>query len=390
VISSNNFKVVPIPEEVIDFINGMSFSNKKNIRYIKNNEDNEEINKNEESDSAVQNSEYEPSLTDSNISSDDNESYASEEGGEILDVPFPEDEFREINQGIINNLTTKQVDIDEEEFEEEDFVAMFGMVFVESHEDYNIYMSIDEASLEGGDLALEGIIKEIKQIIEKDVWDPIFECNIPINYDKKHIIPAIFIVVKKTKNGKLIYKGRLCAGGHKQETISSLYTSSPTARAENILINLANAASTKARIAHVDKMGHIVLLLNGAVFYARSSKQKHITKSSTEAELVTLDDTAMVVIGVRKYLASQGYEPGSVTIYQDNKSVISLIKAGKPNNLRTKHISMKYFSIVEYIRDGLINVEWMCTEDMAADMLSKSLVGVDFEYNRNKFLIEIV
>ena len=51
---------------------------------------------------------------------------------------------------------------------------------------------------------------------------------------------------------------------------------------------------------------------------------------------------------------------------------------------------MKYFSIVEYIRDGLINVEWMRTEDMAADMLSKSLVGVDFEHNRNKFLIEIV
>jgi hypothetical protein len=51
----------------------------------------------------------------------------------------------------------------------------------------------------------------------------------------------------------------------------------------------------------------------------------------------------------------------------NNKSVISLIKAGKPNNLRTKHISMKYFSIVEYIKDGLINVEWMRTEDMVAD-----------------------
>ena len=155
---------------------------------------------------------------------------------------------------------------------------------------------------------------------------------------------------------------------------------------------ILSAYGDAAFMLHCDVIsrGGIVLLLNGAVIYARSSKQKHITKSSTEAELVTLDDTAMVVIGVRKFLVSQGYEPGSVTIFQDNKSVISLIKAGKPNNLRTKHISMKYFSIVEYIRDGLINVEWMRTEDMAADMLSKSLVGVDFERNRDKFLIEIL
>ncbi len=58
-------------------------------------------------------------------------------------------------------------------------------------------MSIDEAS---------------QQIMEEDVWDPVYERNIPSNYDKKYIIPAIFIVVEKTKNGMSIYKGRLCAG----------------------------------------------------------------------------------------------------------------------------------------------------------------------------------
>ena len=83
---------------------------------------------------------------------------------------------------------------------------------------------------------------------------------------------------------------------------------------EMILIAYGDAAF----MLHFDVIsrGGIVLMLNGAVIYARSSKQKHITKSSTEAELVTLDDTAMVVIGVRKFLVSQGYEPGSVTFFR--------------------------------------------------------------------------
>ena len=50
---------------------------------------------------------------------------------------------------------------------------------------------------------------------------------------------------------------------------------------------------------------------------AKSCKQEIVTKSSTEAELVGLSDTASQGIHTRRFLMAQGYHIGSVKIYQD-------------------------------------------------------------------------
>ena len=55
----------------------------------------------------------------------------------------------------------------------------------------------------------------------------------------------------------------------------------------------------------------------GAV-HCRSSKQTIVTKSSTEAELVGLSDSANQGIFIRIFLIAQGYKMEPVTIYQDN------------------------------------------------------------------------
>ena len=57
-------------------------------------------------------------------------------------------------------------------------------------------------------------------------------------------------------------------------------------------------------------------------------KQKIVTKSSTEAELVGLSDTASQAIHTRLFLIAQGYEMGPATTYQDNKSCMALMKRG--------------------------------------------------------------
>jgi hypothetical protein len=51
---------------------------------------------------------------------------------------------------------------------------------------------------------------------------------------------------------------------------------------------------------------------------AKSGKQKNVTKSSTEAELVALSDHAGRGINLRNFLAGQGYGVVPVIIYQDN------------------------------------------------------------------------
>ncbi len=64
--------------------------------------------------------------------------------------------------------------------------------------------------------------------------------------------------------------------------------------------------------------GCAIVLGDAGVLYARSSKQKIVTKSSTEAELVGLSDSAAQAIHLRNFIMGQGYIIGLVVIFQDN------------------------------------------------------------------------
>ena len=55
----------------------------------------------------------------------------------------------------------------------------------------------------------------------------------------------------------------------------------------------------------------------GPVF-VKSAKQKIVTKSSSESELVCLSDNASQALHLRNFVTAQGYEVGPAILYQDN------------------------------------------------------------------------
>jgi len=120
--------------------------------------------------------------------------------------------------------------------------------------------------------------------------------------------------------------------------------------------------------------------------YAKSSRQKLNTKSSTEAELVGLSDSSGQVIWTRNFLIGQGYNMAPATVYQDNMSTIALLKNGCSNSSRTRHIAIRYFFVSDRVKSGEIKIEYMPTGEMLADILTKPLQGALFLKLRNKLL----
>ena len=81
----------------------------------------------------------------------------------------------------------------------------------------------------------------------------------------------------------------------------------------------------------------MTLTLGKGVAIAMSSKQKLNTRSSTEAELVALDDSIGMILWTKRFLEAQGYKGVKHVIDQDNQSTLKLAKNGRTSaGKRTK------------------------------------------------------
>jgi hypothetical protein len=128
--------------------------------------------------------------------------------------------------------------------------------------------------------------------------------------------------------------------------------------------------------------GCAIVLGDGGPLYAKSGKQRIVTKSSTEAELVGLSDTATQAIHLRNFVIAQGYEVGPAVIYQDNLSCMALMKRGGPGSERSRHINIRHFWLSEKVADREVIIEHLGTADMFANVLTKPVQGAQFQKER--------
>ena len=103
---------------------------------------------------------------------------------------------------------------------------------------------------------------------------------------------------------------------------------------------------------HTDGKAHtgVCITIGSGFFYVSSTKQKLVSKSSTEAELIGPSDGLSQVIWVRNFLISQGYNVGPAVIWQDNKSTLAMAERGRSTSSRTKHIHVRYFFVTDRVK----------------------------------------
>jgi hypothetical protein len=110
-----------------------------------------------------------------------------------------------------------------------------------------------------------------------------------------------------------------------------------------------------------------------------SRKQKLNTRSSTEAELVGVDDAINMVLWTRLFLEAQGYAIARNILMQDNQSSILLERNGKRSSTkRTRAINIRYFFVTDQVEKGALEIEYCPTGDMISDFMTKPLQGALF------------
>jgi hypothetical protein len=101
---------------------------------------------------------------------------------------------------------------------------------------------------------------------------------------------------------------------------------------------------------------------------------------------VGLSDSASQIIWTREFLHYQGYPQSAARVYQDNMSTIMLAEKGRALSARTRHVKIRYFFIKERIDEGELKIEYLPTEQMVADVLTKPLQGEHFRRLRDRLM----
>jgi hypothetical protein len=117
--------------------------------------------------------------------------------------------------------------------------------------------------------------------------------------------------------------------------------------------------------------GYVFNFANAAVSW-ESRKQRTVAMSSTEAEYMALSESTKEAILLRRFLFEVLDQPSTTIIFNDNQGAGQLSKNHMFHN-RTKHVDIRHHFIREAVERGDIKVEYLPTDQMPADVLTKGL-----------------
>lgn len=118
-----------------------------------------------------------------------------------------------------------------------------------------------------------------------------------------------------------------------------------------------------------------VFTLQGAAISWKSKKQTIVALSSTEAEYIGSTEAAKEAIWLQRLYSDLNpgiASPPPLPLYVDNQGAIKLAENPRFHE-RTKHIDIKYHFVREAREQGLIDVNYLSTAEMTADVLTKAL-----------------
>jgi len=118
----------------------------------------------------------------------------------------------------------------------------------------------------------------------------------------------------------------------------------------------------------------LIQLFGGPIDW-KASKQKTVTTSTTEAELLSISHAAKEVIWWNRLLRDIGLDvEHDVTVDCDNKQTVNLLQSKEPIlHTKLRHVDIRQHWLRELVQDKKICIKWVPTAQMPADGLTKAL-----------------
>lgn len=99
------------------------------------------------------------------------------------------------------------------------------------------------------------------------------------------------------------------------------------------------------------------IMFNGSIFHWKTQLQRHVTLSSTEAEVIALCALTKELMWIRRMLLELHLmKPEPATIFCDNKSSMLIVRSEKAAG-RTRHLKARYSFIREMIECNELRLE---------------------------------
>lgn len=121
---------------------------------------------------------------------------------------------------------------------------------------------------------------------------------------------------------------------------------------------------------HVDGKSHTVnvITLGRGPRYCKSSKQKSVTKSSCEAEILSLSDIVSTVAWIDDFLTEIGVHLDSSLLLEDNKAAIFPVTNGLSTAGRVRHVHIRDAFVNQFLANGKMQITFCPTSQMIADL----------------------
>ena len=120
--------------------------------------------------------------------------------------------------------------------------------------------------------------------------------------------------------------------------------------------------------------GYAFKLFNGVIDW-KASKQKTVTTSSTEAELLAVSTTAKETMWWTRFFEDINFEPGHQIFVQcDNRQTIRAFTSDTPKfTTKLRHVDIHKHWLKQEVRAERLSIKWVPSAEILADGLTKSL-----------------